>query len=316
MQAVILAAGRGKRLHPITTSRTKAMAPILGVPIIERVMEAMVVNGVQDFILVISSEDTEIEQYFSKKSKINAAVTMVTQEFPLGMGHALTLAVPHISGDFILSSCDNLVDKTVIKNLLSTWEAKKPNAILSILQVDPSDFVRMGIVELDGELITRIVEKPTIADAPSNIGSVPLYIFSPKLIKYLHRINPSVRGELELQDAIQLLIEQDGSVLGFQITGRSDLTTPDDLLAINLEYLAKVQTRSETPLNNIGKGTQIINPIQIESDVRIGSNCMIGPNVVIEKGCLIGDGANLENVVVLRNRTIPQGSIIRNKVVW
>lgn len=316
MQAVILAAGQGKRLHPITISRTKAMAPIVGKPIIERVMDTLILSGIRDFTLVTSPEDYEIQHYFTAVSSIDAEVKMVIQPEPLGMGHALLQAVPQIRGDFILSACDNLVGESDIRRMLETWKNEKPNAVLSTLKVNPPDIVRMGIVELNGNLITRIVEKPSLEEAPSNIGSVPLYIFNQDFIKYLSQIHRSPRGEFELQDAIQALIENDGLVRAVEINHRTDLTKPEDLLALNIKILSNGYFNSSTASQKCGIGTTFIQPIQIDPNVTIGSQCVIGPNVYIEQGSTIGDGTHLEDVVVLRNRIVPDGEVIRNKVVW
>ena len=181
MQAVILAAGRGSRLHPITKNRTKAMCPVVGKPIVERVMETLVTNGIHEFILVISSDDQEILDYFEERSKLEATIRFATQDQQLGMGHALLQAAPYIKGDFLLSSCDNLVSETTIHRMLSMWFSNPPpNGILALLRVGPEELTRMGVVELQGDRIIRIVEKPTLAEAPSDIGSVPIYIFSYK----------------------------------------------------------------------------------------------------------------------------------------
>lgn len=316
MQAVLLAAGRGKRLHPVTAGRTKAMAPILGKPIIERVMDTLRVNGIRKFILVINPDDDEILNYFESQSAIDADIIMITQRHPLGMGHALLQAVPYIHGDFVLSSCDNLVDPNEIKDMLATWDAEKPNAILTTLKVGPAEIIRMGIVELSGVWITRIIEKPSLDEAPSNIGSVPLYVFSHQFLDYLTEITPSQRGEYEIQDAVQLLIEREGFVRSFLLSGRTDLTTPEDLLWINLQFLVNEVSQEVTHPRCRGTGTRFIDPVRIENGVTIGVNCTIGPNVYLEGGCTIGDGVNLENVVVLRHRVVAGGRFVKNRVIW
>ena len=198
MQAVILAAGRGKRLHPITATRTKAMAPIAGKPIVERVMDTLVANGIAEFILVTSPDDLEIADHFHNRSGFSGSITLVTQPEPLGMGHALIQAIPYIHEDFVLSACDSLAPAEEISNLLNVWEQEKPNAILTTLEVGPEKITRMGIVEMDGIWINRIIEKPALEEAPSNIGSLPLYVFSRTILDYLREIQPSSRGEYEL----------------------------------------------------------------------------------------------------------------------
>ena len=121
MQAVILAAGKGSRLHPITTRRSKAMLPILGRPIVERVMEHIALNGIDDFILVVSPDDYQITRYFRRESRIEADVRFVYQPHRLGMADALRCAAPLIEADFILSACDNLTSTQHIACMLAMW---------------------------------------------------------------------------------------------------------------------------------------------------------------------------------------------------
>jgi bifunctional UDP-N-acetylglucosamine pyrophosphorylase/glucosamine-1-phosphate N-acetyltransferase len=318
MQAVILAAGRGTRLYPITASRTKAMCPVAGKPIVERVMDTLVANGISEFILVISPDDSDITEYFTHKSTIDASIQFVQQTQQLGMGHALLQAAPFIRDDFLLSSCDNLVEETVVSQMLQMWVGEStPNGILALLRVGQDELTRMGVVEIDDHhRILRIVEKPKLDDAPSNIGSVPIYLFSHKLVEYLARIQPSPRGEYELQDAIQDLINKDGAVYGLMLPNRIDLTHPSDLLRLNLYFLKKEQPDLETHQKEYGLGTKLINPVIIEQDAFIGSNCQIGPNVYIEEGATILNDVKLENCVVLRDSLVKSGINIRDEIIW
>jgi dTDP-glucose pyrophosphorylase len=316
VQAVILAAGRGTRLHPITLNRTKAMCPIVGKPIVERVMDTMVTNGIRDFVLVISPDDPEIQSYFANQSTLDANIQFVPQLERKGMGHALLQASPLIHADFILSSCDNLVADDQIAALLTTWEQEQPNGILSTLRVGPEEIVRMGIVELDGDRIVRIVEKPSLEKAPSDIGSVPLYMFSGKMQAYLPLIPKSPRGEYELQDAIQMLIDRDGKVRQFQLPSRIDLTTPADLLALNIHFLPKNQDKIEIQQGILGKNTRFRKPVIVGKNVTIGGDCVIGPNVYLETGATLEDGVQIENAVVLRDRIVATRSQFKNQIVY
>jgi dTDP-glucose pyrophosphorylase len=318
MQAVILAAGRGTRLLPITETRTKAMCPVAGKPMVERVMDTLVTNGIDDFILVISPDDPEIIEHFGNKSQIKAKIQFATQDKQLGMGHALLQAAPYIQDDFILSSCDNLVDKKAIIRMLTLWAGcPPPNGILALLRVGPEELTRLGVVDMDDDnRILRIVEKPTLEEAPSNIGSVPIYMFSHKLVDYLSKIQPSSRGEYELPDATQKLIEKDGDVYGLLLPGRFDLTLPEDLLRLNLHFLEKQKTKNGDGFDNLGSNTSLTSPVIIEETVTIGDNCKIGPNVFIERGAIVGDGVWLENCVVLRDQTIPAQTRLKNKIIY
>ncbi len=316
MQGVILAAGKGSRLHPITLSRSKAMLPILGRPIVERVMELLFANGVDDFILVVSPEDRDITHYFLRESTLQAEVRFVYQTERLGMAKALQCAAPLLTEDFVLSACDNLVTAADVGRLMAFWQTEpQPNAILTLMPVTRERISSTGIVAMDGPWITRIVEKPTPEEAPSNISSLPLYVFSSRILAYLPEVAPSPRGEYELQDAIQMLIRREGRVGGVMVERRLTLTNAVDLLALNREYLMHGDGRPQLEPHTVGPDTQLITPLYIEQGTVIGARCVIGPNVYIERDCRIGDHVTLRDAVVLRGATVAADAVVVDQVI-
>ncbi len=316
MQGVILAAGRGERLRPITLTRSKAMAPVVGKPIAERVMETLVANGVDDIVLVISPDDEEIIHHFDHESEIQATIRFAPQAERLGMAHALQCAAPLIKGDFILSACDNLVSEDHVGRILAAYhDASRPNAVLTLMLVEPAQVTKGGIVAIDGPWVTRIVEKPTPEEAPSNIYSLPLYCFSSRILDYLADVRPSPRGEYELQDAIQMLIDRDGRVRGVTISSRLALTNPEDLLAINQHYLAIGGELAPFAPRSVGRYTKLIPPLCIEPGTAIGAHCTIGPNVYVERDCQIGDWVTAQDAVILRGSTVPDRATLEKQVV-
>ncbi len=316
MQGVILAAGKGSRLHPITLNRSKAMLPILGKPMVERVMAGLAVNGVKDFILVVSPDDQDITRYFQNESQLAAGIRFVTQPERKGMADALQRAAPFIRGDFILSACDNLVPVEHVRAILDRWAVDPhPNAVLSLMEVEREMIGRTGIVEIHGPWVTRIVEKPKPEETPSNISSLPLYCFHPTILEYLEEVKPSPRGEYELQDAIQMLIERQGRVCGVMAEHRLTLTSPADLLAINRHYLAADNGHPQLAPRAVGPGTRLIPPLYIESGALIGAGCTIGPEVYIERDCVIGNQVTIQRAVLLRQVVVEDGSKIVDQVV-
>jgi NDP-sugar pyrophosphorylase family protein len=316
MQGVILAAGKGSRLHPITVGRSKAMVPILGKPIVERVMELLVNNGVDDFILVVSPDDRNIVRYFHRECTLDVDIRFVYQVERKGMANALRYAAPLITGNFVLSACDNLVSQDDVGRLIAFMHREdKPNGVLTLLPVEPDRLGSVGIVEMDGVWVTRIVEKPKPEDAPSNISSLPLYAFTPQILDYLPDVPLSPRGEYELQDAIQVLINCKGSVGSILVDRRLTLTNASDLLSLNREYLTKGDGRPQLEPHTVGIRTQLITPLRIEQGTIIGEDCVIGPNVYIERDCRIGNGVVLRNSVVLRGVTVPSGMTVENQVL-
>ncbi|MGC9350324.1 MAG: sugar phosphate nucleotidyltransferase [Anaerolineae bacterium] len=316
MQGVILAAGKGSRLHPITLNRSKAMLPILGKPIVERVMEMLVHNGVQDLILVVSPDDRDISRYFRRESRIEADVRFAYQPERKGMANALSCAAPLLTEDFVLSACDNLVARSDIARLIAMMQsAQEPNGVLTLLPVEPNRLGSVGIVEMDGPWVTRIVEKPKPEEAPSDISSLPLYVLSHKILDYLPEVPLSPRGEYELQDAIQMLIERDGRVGGVIVDRRLTLTNAADLLALNREYLNHGSDRPQLAPMTVGPQTRLVTPLHIEEGTVIGRDCTIGPNVYIERDCHIGDGVTVRDAVVLRGAKVPDERTVINEVV-
>jgi bifunctional UDP-N-acetylglucosamine pyrophosphorylase/glucosamine-1-phosphate N-acetyltransferase len=316
MQGVILAAGKGSRLHPITLRRSKAMVPVLGKPLVERVMEDMHANGVRDFVLVVSTDDRDIARYFRLESTLEADVRFVYQVKRLGMADALRQAAPLINEDFILSACDNLTSADYVGQMIAAWQREpRPNAVLSLMPVSRDRVSSTGIVELDGEWIVRIVEKPKPEEAPSNVSSLPLYCFGSALLEYLPKVQLSPRGEYELQDAIQMLIENEGCIRGVFVERRLTVTGPADLLNINRHYLVSGDSSPQLAPHTVGPNTRLITPLHIESGVVIGADCTIGPNVYVERDCQIGTGSYIRDAVVLRGVQIPAGSRITDQVV-
>jgi NDP-sugar pyrophosphorylase family protein len=316
MQGVILAAGHGSRLQPITLTRSKAMVPILGRPIVERVMQDLIANGVDDIVVVVSPDDRYITHYFRHESKIEADLRFVYQPQRLGMANALSCAAPLLSDDFVLSACDNLISAEHVGKMIEVWHTSpRPNAVLTLMPVEQERLGSVGIVEMDGPWITRIVEKPRSEEAPSDISSLPLYCLSSRILDYLPEVTLSARGEYELQDAIQMLIERNGHVRGLIVERRLTLTSPADLLALNRHYLTNGDDRPQLAPYSVGPNTQLITPLRIEQGTTIGQDCVIGPNAYIERNCRIGHGVTIKNAVLLRESTVPDGVTIEDQVV-
>ncbi|HEY61190.1 MAG TPA: NTP transferase domain-containing protein [Anaerolineae bacterium] len=318
MQAVILAAGSGKRLGLLTQYRSKAMQPIVGKPMVERVIESFYLHDIHEFIIVIRPNDKSIRPHLEKNTSYDIKFTFVFQDQQLGMAHALKQASQVINNNFILSACDNLIPLDDLNRFLTTWRNNKQyNGLLTLISLPDEMIPKSGIVELNGDnSIKRIVEKPSLDKAPSNIGSIPIYGFSKRILGYLDKIDISPRNEFELQDAIQMMIEDEGGVYGYHVSERYTVTSPQDLLNVNRAYLRRnneLNILFDKELINLS--TQFIPPIHIEPNVKIGKNCFIGPEVFIEKGCEIKDNVSIQSSVILSGTKVEENTIIKEKVL-
>ena len=314
MQGVLLAAGKGTRLQPLTLVRSKAMAPVAGRPLGARVADLLVAQGIDELIVVVSPSDAEVRPYFATDAELGVPVRFVEQAEQKGMAHALGLAAPWLRDDFIMSACDNLVTADHIREMVAMHRAQGASATLSLMPIDIRHASKTGIVAWDAPVVRRIVEKPKPEDAPSNISSLPLYVFAPEVLEMLPLIQPSPRGEYELQDAIQMLIDRTGQVMGVLTSARQQVTNAVDLLTLNVEYLQADSTRCvcHSPLP---ADVTLVAPVVIESGATIGAGSIIGPRVYVESGARIGECATLTDALVLREAEVKAGERVTNAVV-
>jgi NDP-sugar pyrophosphorylase family protein len=313
MQAVILAAGMGTRLRPVTANRSKAMVPVLGRPLVERALLPFVENGVRDFVFVISPDDTEIESHFTERTSLDITARFVIQEERLGMAHALRQAAPLVAGRFVVSACDSLLDPSHVRELISAGD--KADAVLSLLDVEPEMLNRSGVVELDGIRIRRIVEKPSPENAPSNTVSLPHYVFSSRLLELLPSVQPSIRGEYEIQDAIQGLIDGDRMVIGVLADERFQVSSPEDLLELTHQLFSDGSEPPRIGPATVSRGLNLVEPYHIERGAMLGDDCQIGPEAFLESGCFVGDGAVVRRSVVLRGGRVARGETVVDRIV-
>lgn len=310
--AVILAAGRGTRVGALTRQRPKSMLPILGRPIIARVMDRLHDAGIRRFVVVIGERDQKMTGYLTSAWPPDTQVTFAIQSVATGTVDALQLAAPHIDGSFVLSSVDNLTSSAHVAALIHTFNsAPERLATLSLLPTTPENMRTSSSVSIDGQWITGITEKP---DRPEGLyAAIMLYAFDQSLLTYLNRVPVSPRGEREIASAIQLGIT-DGRKVNYAVTqSRLHLTRERDLLAINRAFLE--ESRDTHILSEIPESVHLMPPICIDPNVSIGDSARIGPYVYLESGASVGAGAVLENTLVLNGGTVQPGDRCVGQIV-
>ena len=310
MQVVVLAAGRGTRLRPVTADRSKAMVPVLGRPLIELAIEPFVAAGLSGLIVVAGPGDDELRSVVDGWTRSGLAAEVVVQEQRLGMGHALSMASPLIRGDFAVTACDSLVSADHVRGMVRAHS--EGAGVLSLMDVDPELVARSAAVGLAGDRVTGIVEKPAPGEAPSNTVSLPHYILPKPILDLLGGLAASPRGELELQDAIQGLIDAGHRVAGVRTAERRQVSSPGDLLRLNLDEL-RATGGMDLPVRWLD--ARVEGPVVVDRGARIGHDCVIGPNVFLEDGCVVGNEVAIRNSVVLRNTWVPTCSEIDGELI-
>ena len=316
MKALILSGGKGTRLRPLTYTGAKQLVPVANKPILWYCIESIVSAGVTDIGIVISPETgDEVKQKTGNGDRFGAEITYILQEKPAGLAHAVKVAQPFLGDDsFIMFLGDNLIESQ-LDVFLANFQQKQLDALILLRQVDDPSAFGVATVDADGKVI-RLVEKPKQPE--SNLALVGLYFFKRTIHQAIAQICPSARGELEITDAIQKLIDTNQKVAASELEGWwLDTGKKDDILAANqivLDARLKSSNLGEVDTDSkisgrvqIGAGSKVINS-KIRGPVIIGENChlenaYIGPNTSVSDRVTIID-TDIEHSVILSDTKI------------
>jgi glucose-1-phosphate thymidylyltransferase len=298
MQAVILAAGEGKRVRPLTKNRPKAMIPVANRPIIEYVIDALIKNGIREIIVVVGYRKEQVTRYLNK---LDIPIEVVVQNKQLGTGNALLAAESKIQGNFLVLSGDNYIDPSSIARIKNL-----SNAILVKDHPNPSNF---GVVMLADGYVTRIIEKPE--HAPSFMVSTGIYSLTKEIFSHIK--------DNDLTDAISSLIDSGVKIRGIPADDWQDAIFAWDLLKMNRRLLHDLPPAREGLISrqaiiqgsvSIGKGTTIGPNTVISGPVVIGNDCTIGPDSCIMPNTSIGGRTTIEPFSYIANAIIMDDSSI------
>lgn len=312
MKAIILTAGEGTRMRPLTITKPKTMLQVGGKPILQYNIESLRDAGVKDITLVVGYHEEVIKDYFRDGTNFGVKISYVTQEKRLGTAHAIGSTREHVSGKFIILNGDIIVDPILITELMNKYNSENARSMLVLTEVeDPSAF---GVVEMDGDRIIRIVEKPQPEEAPSNLINAGIYIFDDEIFNSIDLTVKSERGEYEITDSLQLQMNDGEKVLGLRSKNNwIDIGRPWELLDVNEHFLKDLETDIQGEVEDgvtihgpvfIGKNSIVRSGCYIMGPVYIGENCDIGPNTFLRKHTSIGNRVNVGNAVELKNSII------------
>jgi len=263
-KGLLLAGGKGTRLRPLTYTRAKQLIPIGGKPNLFYALEDLLEAGIRDIGVILSPETgDEVRSALGDGSHWGVKLTYIVQEAPLGIAHAVRTAQDFLADSpFVLYLGDNLLSGG-IQHLVEEYRQTRPEAIVLLTPVeDPRAF---GVVVLDqaGQVV-QLLEKPK--EPPSNLALVGVYLFSPKIHPIIQRLKPSSRGEYEITEAIQGLVDAGLRVVAHQVRGWwKDTGKPEDLLDANRLALTSVVRRVEGVLEE----AQVVGEVVIEPGARL-----------------------------------------------
>lgn len=311
MKAVILAAGKGTRMGPLTQNRPKAMLQIANRPLLEHIIVAIKAAGIKDFLIVTGYCKEKIIDHFEDGRSLGVNIEYIEQQRQNGTADAIAVTKKLINERFLVSNGDVLAGIPDIKNILSA----SGEVVLAAKKVaSPEEY---GILYVKGNRVEKIVEKPK--KPLSDLVNAGIYVFEPSIFDAISGTGHSTRGEFEITDSIQRLIDSGKSSAYVSLEKWQDIGFPWHMLDANemmlkngedVQWEIRGEVENHATLKgyvSAGEGTIIRNGAYIEGPVIIGKNCDIGPNCYIRPSTSIGDNVRIGNAVEVKN------SIIMNK---
>jgi len=309
MKALITSGGKGTRLRPLTHTQNKHLIPIANKPILHYAIETVAEAGITDIAIVTNADSDEVPNAIGDGSRWGVHITYIPQEAPLGLAHVVKISEPFIGTEpFIFYLGDNMVVGGV-RRFVEEFEKDHVNCFLTLSRVkDPE---RFGVPEIRNNRIVSIEEKPKVPKSEFAVAGI--YIYDHHIFEAVNNIKPSQRGELEISDAHQYLIDH-GYQIGFsEITGWwKDTGKPIDLLEANRLVLEHLQPRVE---GEVDKASYTTGNVIIEKNARIKNSHIRGPVIIGENSVIensyIGPFTSIYNNCYIRNSEI-EFSIILN----
>jgi len=325
----VLSGGEGSRLRPLTHTNAKQLIPIAGRPVLFHALDAIAEAGITQTAIVIGQTGAEVRAAVGDGSRWGLSVTYVEQEAPLGLAHAVMAAADFVRGEpFLMYLGDNVLREGVTR-FVREFERSRPDAQILLTRVaEPEHF---GVAVLEGDRVVRLVEKPK--EFVSDIALVGVYLFDDSILEACATLTPSWRGEYEITEAIQWLIDHGKNVRAEMVTGYwKDTGRPEDLLEANRMMLKVLATRVDGEIDGtstvegsvvVGVGAKVV-ASTLRGPLVIGPGCLverstIGPDVSIEAGAQIVGSAVSDSILMEGCRVLGvealTGSILGRNVV-
>ena len=318
MKCIILAAGEGKRMRPLTYTRPKVMLPVATKPLLEWNLLNAIRAGIRDFIFIIGYKGEKVRDYFGDGSRWNVKIRYLNQGRPMGTAHAVSLLKGQVE-DFVVMCGDTIFGDEDIKRVV---EHKNSMGVVTV--ENPEQY---GVVEIEKDKIVRIREKER--GAKSNLVNAGIYHFDEDIFEFIDKTGISPRGEYELTDSINLMIREK-TIRWIKLREWRDVVYPWHLLDANAEILKGIEKRVEGDVERgavingdviIGKGTKVLSGSYIEGPVVIGENCKIGPNCYIRpftsigNGCRVGNACEVKNSIIMDGSKIPHQNYVGDSII-
>jgi glucose-1-phosphate thymidylyltransferase len=315
MKAIVLHGGHGTRLRPLTHTGPKQLLPIANKPMSQYCIESIKETGINEIAIIVGGTgSSKVREYYGSGEKFGVSFTYIEQDKPKGIAHAIRLCKEFVNNEkFLVFLGDNIVQRS-IADFTSNFKKSEFDATILLCEVDnPS---RFGIAAIENNKITKILEKPK--DPPSNLAVTGIYFLTPIIFDVIDNLKPSGRNELEITDALDILLEKNHNISFEMIADYwKDTGTPEDILNANRQVLEHIcnQTcivdESSITLSN----SNWITPSIIGKNCKIDESALIGPNASIGDNTIISSDVVIENSIIMSDCKIDGGLNIRDSII-
>jgi glucose-1-phosphate thymidylyltransferase len=326
MKGIILHGGHGTRLRPLTHTGPKQLLPIANKPMSQYGIEAMISSGINQIAIIIGGVGAnKVKEYYGDGEKFGIKFIYIQQDQPRGISHAISLCKDFVGNEkFLVFLGDNILIDSITKYV---EEFVKSDADASVVLCEVENPTRFGIADVKDGKIIKIVEKPK--EPITNLAVIGVYLLTPKIFDIINRLKPSSRNELEITDALQMLLEENNKIIYNTVSENwKDTGTPEDIIQANDIILRDYESyflgekEDGVKINGkimVGKKSRIKKGVILNGPVIIGENCLIesgiiGPNVSIGNNSQIAK-CNLNNSIIMENCEIKVESSIDNSII-
>ena len=331
MKAVILAAGQGVRLRPLTDKKPKHLIPIAGKPVLEHLIRNLATNGISDILLIVSKTDDSIRKHFCDGTNLGVRLSYALQPGVLGTAHAVGIARDFMGKEsFVAMYGDIYVHSDAVKRVVDGYKEEGSDASMALVPVSAPQF--FGIATVEQGYVKSLVEKPSAEALCGNLANAGIFTFSPSIFNAIERTAESERGEFEITQSIRLLIESGVKVkaVELELGTWKDIGRPWDLLEANELALREIKPRVPGEIEDgswftgpivveegahIRSGSYINGPVYVCAGAEIGPNCYIRPFTSVGRNVRIGNGCEVKNSIVMDDTKIPHLSYVGDSII-
>lgn len=310
MKGIILHGGHGTRLRPLTHTGPKQLLPIANKPMSNYCVDTLIQAGINEIAFIIGGIGAEkVKEFYGNGEKFGVKFSYIKQDYPKGIAHAISLCEDFINGEkFVVFLGDNIINKNITEYILN-FEKSNVEASLLLCEVEnPSQF---GIAEIKNNKIIKIVEKPK--NPATNLAVTGIYCLTSHIFEIIKKLEPSWRNELEIADALQMLIEEEEELTFEMITDFwKDTGTPKDIIQANKKILENMK---EFQKGVIEEGVIISGKVMIEKGTIIKKGARITGPVIIGKNCIIENNSDIKENTSIGNNCQIRGSTITDSII-